>query len=70
MAQTPANTRTVRALVLDLHTDLSNLDNYAGNPALIAALLATAEEKMAIIAQHLADTRVAAGFAPSLVIAA
>lgn len=69
MAQTPANTRTVRALVLDLHTDLSNLDNYAGNPALVAALLETAENKLAIIAQHLADTRAAAGLRPVCVIA-
>ena len=60
MAQTPVAT-TARSLALALHTDLSNLDNYAGNPALVAALLQTAEEKLAIIAQYLADVRREAG---------
>ena len=60
--------RNVRALVLDLHTDLGNLDNYAGNTVLVGALLETAEAKLAIISQHLADVRHAAGLRPSAVI--
>jgi len=68
MAQTAVSARTVRQLVLDLHTDLANLDNYTGNVALIAALLETAENKVAIIAEHLRETRAIAGLGYSLVI--
>jgi len=68
MAQTAVSARTVRQLVLDLHTDISNLDNYAGNTALIGALLETAENKLAVIAQHLADVRAAAGLPRSVLL--
>jgi hypothetical protein len=64
-----ADNRTARSLALALHTDLQNLDTYAGNPALTAGLLATAEEKLAIIAEYLATVRREAGLRPSLVIA-
>ena len=57
-----------RRLTLDLHTDLQNLDNYAADPALIAGLLRTAEEKVAIVAQYLANVRAGAGIAGSAVI--
>ena len=57
-----------RRLTLDLHTDLQNLDNYAADPALIAGLLRTAEEKVAIVAQYLANVRAGAGTAGSAVI--
>jgi hypothetical protein len=52
-----------RNLTLALHTDLQNLDNYAADPALIAGLLRTAEEKLSIVAQYLANVRRKAGIA-------
>jgi hypothetical protein len=51
----------VRRLALDLHTDIVNLEGYAGQPALVAALLETAENKVAIIMEHLAAVRSGAG---------
>ncbi len=60
--------RTARSLALDLHTDITNLDTYAANPAMVAPLLATAEEKLAILAEYLATVRREAGLRPSLVI--
>ncbi|HXJ61965.1 MAG TPA: hypothetical protein VNU68_35455 [Verrucomicrobiae bacterium] len=60
---------SVRKLTLDLHTDLSNLDAYAGNRVMIAALIATASEKIAVITAHLNDTAAAAGLdAPGIIL--
>ena len=60
--------KTPRALCLDLHTDLQNLDNYADNRTLLAALINTAEEKIAIITAHLLSVRSANGIGGSGVI--
>lgn len=48
---------------LDLHTDLSNIENYArqGNMALVTELLWAAESKMQQIRAHLDETRAAHG---------
>lgn len=71
MASSPLSVPTnVRRLALDLHTDLANIDNYAGQTALVGALLETAENKVAVIAGHLAEVRAAAGLRPSCVLVA
>jgi hypothetical protein len=60
MASDPTN-GAARSLALAVHTDLRNLDEYAANPVVVAALLQTAEEKLAIMAEYLAAVRRAAG---------
>ena len=60
-----SNTRT---LCLALHTDLGNIDNYADNPALLAALVLTAEEKVSSIIAHLIEVRASIGMRGSAAI--
>lgn len=67
VASTPTN---VRRIALDLHTDIANLETYAGQPAIVGPLLETAENKVAIILQHFFDVRAAAGLRPSVLLRA
>lgn len=52
---------TPTRIALDLSTDLGNIKNYTGNAALVAALVFTAEEKIATLTAYLADIRREAG---------
>ena len=68
MVSAMADNRTARLAALALHTDISNIDTYAGNVGLLASLVSVSEEKLAVIAEYLAQVRRENGLRPSLVI--